>query len=213
MGLMCICPQGEALQSIPLSDCPETFGQTQKVAFQRLTNAAGVKNVFAAAALPTLKASWTPLLTAEDGTKVTVSPYLSEPVLEPGAKRTYGGGNATLGGIPEIIGREPSAFTSKLLKVQQATVKALKAYQCENVGVFLIDEYGAIGCLCDNPAAPTKYFPIPVRGFFIGDKALGGLEGIDANAMDFSFMPNWSDNFTIVKPTDFDALTDLNVAP
>ena len=200
-----------SLPDVPLSDCPESFGQIQKVAFQRLESAVGVKNTFTS---PTKdiakKASWTPLLEASDGTKIVVSPYIQAPTTEPGAARTYGGGNETLGGIELTIGREPTSFTGTLLQENSATIKALKELQCEGaLGVFLFDENGDIGALADDPADPTTYSPIPIYAFFVGDKNLGGLEAPDSNAIQWNFMPNWSDNLVRVKPTDFNPLTDL----
>ena len=44
MGLICDCPLAESLPDVPLNDCPDSFGQIQKVIFQRLENALGVKN-------------------------------------------------------------------------------------------------------------------------------------------------------------------------
>jgi hypothetical protein len=210
MGLLCNCPAGAALDNIPISECPESFGQLQKVIFQRLFSTGNTKNSFVIqSANPNLLASWTPKLAAADGTKVVQSPYIQAPTTEPGAARTYGGGNETLGGVEIIIGREATGFTGNILRASQNTIKALKKYQCENVGVYLVDEFGRIGCLVDDHDTPTKNLPIPISALFIGDKALGGLEGVDMNAISWKFFPNWSDNFVIVTPTNFNALTDL----
>jgi hypothetical protein len=210
MGLLCNCPQGAALDAIPISDCPESLGQIQKVVFQRIYSAAGTKNKFViATANPNVLASWTPLLAAVDGTKVVPSPYIQAPTVEAGAAREYGGGNETLGGIPLIIGREPTTFTGNVLRAAQKTIEAMKKYQCESVGVYLIDEYGRIAGLTDDHDAPTEVYPIPIESFFVGDKVLGGLESVDMNAVSWRFFPNWSDKLTIIAPTDFNALTDL----
>ena len=214
MGLICNCPLAESLPDVPLSDCPDSFGQIQKVAFQRLESATGVKNSFDKTEKSiTKKASWTPLLEASDGTKVVMSPYIQAPTTEPGAARTYGGGNETLGGVEITIGREPTSFSGTLLQENQATIAALKKLQCEGaLGIFLFDENGEIGALADNMDSPTKYFPIPIYGLFIGDKSLGGLEAPDSNAIEWRFMPNWSDNLVRLKPEDFNPLTDLKKA-
>ena len=211
MGLICDCPLAASLPDVPLSDCPDSFGQIQKVIFQRLENAVGVKNKFDKTSKQiTKKASWTALLEASDGTKVVVSPYIQAPATEAGAARTYGGGNETLGGIELTIGREPTVFTGTLLQENQLIVSALKKLQCEGaLGIFLIDENGEIGALADDPADPTEYYPIPIYGLFIGDKTLGGLEAPDSNAIEWKFKPNWSDNLVRLKPEDFNPLTDL----
>ena len=211
--MICKCPAAAALPDVPAITCAESFGQIQKVAFQRLTQADGTKNSFATAAAIGLLASWTPKLSANDDTKIVVSPYIQAPTAEAGAARTFGGGNETLGGVEEIIGREPTPFTGVIRKAPQAVIKALKEMQCEswgdNLGVFLFDENGAIGAIEDTGTAGT-YYPIPIRSLFIGDKTLGGLEAPDSNAISWSFLPNWSDDLAIVAP-EFNPLTDLKV--
>lgn len=212
---ICKCPAAAALPNIPNFACAESFGQIQKVAFQRLYKSTGVKNSFTKAAGIEKKASWAPLLSAGDDTKVVVSPYIQAPTAEAGAPRTFGGGNETLGGIEEIIGREPTPFTAVLRRVPQKIIKALKQLQCEsdsqNLGVYLFDENGAIGALQDLTTA-TTYYPIPIRSLFIGDKTLGGLEAPDSNAIQWTFLPNWSDDLAIIAPEDFNSLTDLKNA-
>lgn len=209
---ICPCPANEALPDIPNVICAETFGQIQKVAFQRLRKDDGTKNSFTTALPITAKASWTPRLTAEDSTKIVVSPYIQAPTNEPGAARTFGGGNETLGGVEEIIGREPNPFTGVLRKMPQSVIKALKQLQCEswgdNLGVYLFDENGAIEAIQDPTTAGT-FYPIPIRSLFIGDKGHGGLEAPDSNAISWSFLPNYSDDLKIVAPADFNPLTDL----
>ena len=215
---ICKCPAAAALPNIPNFTCAESFGQIQKVAFQRLYKSTGEKNSFANEESIREKASWTSLLSAADDTKVVVSPYIQAPTAEAGAPRTFGGGNETLGGIEEIIGREPTTFTAVMRKMPQSLIKALKDLQCEsdsqNLGVYLFDENGAIGALqnpnaLQDPKIEVMYYPIPIRSLFIGDKTLGGLEAPDSNAIQWTFLPNWSDDLAIIVPNNFNPLTDL----
>jgi hypothetical protein len=67
------------LPDIPAVKCAESFGQIQKVAFQRLTKDDGSKNSFTTEKAITLLASWTPLLSAANSTKIVVSPYIQAP--------------------------------------------------------------------------------------------------------------------------------------
>ena len=217
--LLCQCPSASALPTIPTVLCAESFGQIQKVAFQRLKKADGTKNFFDEGSTNHIEdlASWTPLLTAADGSKVVVSPYIEAPTSEGGAARTFGGGNETLGGVEVVVGREPTAFTGVMRNIPQGTAKLLKELQCEalsgNLGVFLFDEFGNIEGVADDPtAANKKVYPIPIRSLFIGDKTHGGLEAPDSNAIQWSFLPNYSDNLIIAAPTDFNPLTDLVVS-
>lgn len=210
--MICKCPAGTALPDIPVSYCPESFGQIQKVAFQRLYKSTGEKNSFKTDAGIEKKASWTPLLSADDDTKIVISPYIQAPTAEAGAARTFGGGNETLGGVEEIVGRELTPFTGVMRKLPQKIIKALKELQCEswgnNLGVYLFDENGAIGAIQDAKTATTHY-PIPIRSLFIGDKTLGGYEAPDSNNIQWAFLPNWSDDLAIIVPQDFNPLTDL----
>ena len=196
------------MPDIPAVTCPESFGQIQKVAFVRLYKTDGTKNKFVTASDIKLKASWTPLLTAADDTKVIISPYIQAPTAEAGKARTFGGGNETLGGVEEVIGREPTPFVGVIRKSPQTVIKAMKDLQCESIGVYLFDENGAIGAIGDATTAGT-YYPIPIRSFFVGDKTLGGFEAPDSNAIQWSFLPNWSDDLKLLAPTDFNPLTDL----
>lgn len=211
---LCTCPAAAALTTIPSAGCPESFGQIQKIAFQRLCKADGTKNSFTSTASILLKASWTARMAANDGSKIVLSPYVQAPTNEAGSPRTFGGGNETLGGVEIIIGREPTTFSAVIRSVQQSVIKAMKDLQCEaqadNLGVFLIDENGAVECVKDESAANT-FYPIPIRSLFVGDKSHGGLEAPDSNAIQFAFLPNYSDNLSIQVPTDFNPLTDLNV--
>lgn len=216
--MICECPAAAAIPTIPVANCVESFGQIQKVAFQRLVKDDGTKNAFDSTAEPKkdikVLASWTGFISANNSTKIAISPYIQAPTAEGGAPRTYGGGNDTLGGVEEIIGREVTPFTGVIRKSPQNIIKALKELQCEswadNLGVFLFDENGAIGAIKDT-AVKTKFYPIPIRALFIGDKTLGGLEAPDSNAIQWSFLPNWSDDLVIIAP-EFNPLTDLKPA-
>lgn len=204
------------MPDIPVSNCPESFGQIQKVAFQRLYKSTGEKNSFKADAGIEKKASWTSSLSANDDAKIVISPYIQAPTAEAGAARTFGGGNETLGGVEEIVGREPTPFTGVMRKLPQKIIKALKELQCEswgdNLGVYLFDENGAIGAIQDAKTATTHY-PIPIRSLFIGDKTLGGYEAPDSNNIQWTFLPNWSDDLALIVPEDFNPLTDFKAAP
>ena len=212
MGINCGCPAGAHLADLEIAECKESLGQIQKVIIQRIYKSTGEKNKMPAA---TIKAKTTiaALASAADGTKIIVSPYIQNPTTEPGAARTFGGGNQTLGGIEIVIGREPTTFSGIIYQESQSTIKTMKEYSCENIGVYLIDENGNIAALTDDEGA--NYMPIPVGKFFVGDKKLGGFEEPDSNTIEWNFFPNWSDNLVIVKAAelDYNPLTDLvNVA-
>ncbi len=208
MGLICGCPAAAHIADLVNSQCKEGLGQVQKVIFQRIYSTAGTKNAVTMTSVGKL-ATWTANFSAADGTKMTISPYIQGPTTEAGAARTFGSGNQVLGGMAIIVGREPTTFTGTIYEESQDNIKAMKDYMCEEIGVYLIDENGNIGAQLKDSGA--KLYPIPVQSFFVGDKSLGGLEEPDSNVISWSFLPNWSDDFTIVKADDldFNPLTDL----
>lgn len=211
MSLVCQCPAAASLTTIPNVACAENFGQIQKVAFQRLVKADGTKNSFTSAASILLKASWTALLAATDGSKVVVSPYINAPADGGGDARMSSGGNDDLGGVPEVLGGEPVQFTGQIRAVSQSVIKAMKSLQCEanagNLGVFLFDENGNIEAIAGE--TDGTYYPIPIRALFIGSKIHGNYDAKDSNAISWYYPDNYSDDLAIVVPTDFNPLTDL----
>ena len=216
---LCACPAATALTTIPAASCAESFGQIQKVAFMRLKKADGTVNSFVDGSTTGInkKAAWTAKMALSDGGKVVISPYIQAPTNEAGEARTFGGGNDTLGGIEMVIGRNPSTFTGVMRAVPQSIIKVMKELQCEaqsdNLGVILFDENGNIEAVKKSTTVDTtttvEYMPIPIRSLFIGDKSHGGLEAPDNNAIQWSFLPNYSDDLAIVQPDDFNPLTDL----
>lgn len=208
MGLNCGCPAGAHLTDLSIAECKESLGQIQKVIIQRIYKSTGEKNKIVLEDIKS-KTDMASLSAAADGTKIIISPYIQNPTTEPGAARTFGGGNQTLGGIEIVIGREPTTFTGVIYQESQATIKAMKSYSCENIGVYLIDENGNIGALSEDDG--KSFMPIPVGKFFVGDKNLGGFEEPDSNSIEWDFFPNWSDDLVILKATEFDynPLTDL----
>lgn len=215
---LCSCPAASALTTIPAVGCSETFGQIQKVAFMRLKKADGTINSFVDGSATGINklAAWTAKMALSDGGKAVISPYIQAPSQDGGDARTFGGGNDTLGGVEIVIGRNPSSFSGVMRAVPQSVIKIMKELQCEasgdNLGVFLFDENGNIEAIKKTTAGTTptvEYLPIPIRSLFIGDKVHGGLEAPDSNSISWSFLPNYSDDLSIVAPDDFNPLTDL----
>lgn len=210
MGLLCSCLVDAEIADLTISSCPTDIGQIQKILFQRKYATGTTLNKFTiASANPNALASWTALTGASDGTKVVAGPLVSNPETAVGDPITFGGGNASIGGIEEIVGRQPTTFTGQFYRLDPVTARQLKGYMCEDIAVYLCDEFGRIIGLADDNSSATEFYPIPTRSLFIGDRSLGGFEAPDQVAIQFSFLPNWSDQLYIVTPTDFSPLTDL----
>lgn len=205
---ICSCPAGASLPSVPNADCPQDFGQIQKIIFQRIFKEGTTKNSFTTEKPIEKLASWTPLMSASDGTKAVITPYVEAPTSDGGDAITFGGGNDTLGGVTKIIGRNPVNMTFAIRQMSQDVIKALKNLQCEDaLGVYLVNADGQILALKDTSVV-TTFYPIPIRSLFVGDLMLHGLDTPDENALSFSFAPNWSDDAVVVSPA-FNPLTDL----
>lgn len=209
---LCSCPPGSAIGDIALPTCLEDFGQIQKMFFQRVYSTGTTKNKLTiASANPNVIASWSPLLSASDGTKVVQTPFTEGVTNTPGEPRLVGGGNDSLGGKQAVKGANLDLFEGNFYELPQSIAKQIRAYECEIFGVYLINEYGQIGGLADDNSNPTEFFPIPVaeKTFFLGQKRFGGFDERDANAFRFEVLPNVLDEFYVVTPTDFNPLDKL----
>ena len=204
---MCSCPAGAALPAVPNASCPQNWGQTQKIIFQRIFKTAGTKNSFTQSASIKQLSSWTALFSASDGTKCVITPYVEAPTADGGDAITFGGGNDTVGGTTKVIGRNPVNMSFVMRQMTQDVIKALKGLQCEDeLGVYLVNGDGQILALSSKD---NEYTPIPIRSLFVSDLKLMGLDNPDENALSFSFLPNWSDDAKVVTP-EFNPLTDLS---
>ena len=194
---MSYCPTN--LPPIPNMTCGIRYGQVQKVAFTR------VGNLFSNANPITDLASWTAFLSAEDSTKIVVTPYVEAPTMEGGDEKTFGGGNTTLDGIIMVLGSQPIRMSFALRNYPQTIISALKVLtKIKDLGVFLFNDNGGIICLQEG----GTYLPIPIRALFVGDLILSGRTQPDRNTMKFSFKSNYSDKLVVVKP-DFSPINDL----
>lgn len=205
MGLNCGCKG--ALPTLPTVLCTAGFGQIQRIVFQRRFDDNGEVNKITPEQM-SQAATWISLSVAEDSTKIVLSPFIGNPELGSGAKRAFGGDNSTVNGIELNMGREAAQFSAVLYEESQDLISCLKEYMCETLGVYLVDEYG-------NIAATTygdDFAAIPITNLFIGDKDFGGLTEPDANSINFSLKPNWSDKLVMLRAEDlgYNLLYDLD---
>ena len=180
--------------------CGIRYGQVQKIAFTR------IGNIFSNSSNPiTDLASWTAFLSAEDSTKIVVTPYVEAPTMEGGDEKTFGGGNTTLDGIIMVLGSQPIRMSFALRNYPQTIISALKVLtKIKDLGVFLFNDNGGIICLQEG----GTYLPIPIRALFVGDLILSGRTQPDRNTMKFSFRSNYSNKLVVVKP-NFSPVNDL----
>lgn len=211
--LLCGANNGTAIPTIPKVTC-ENFGKAQMFLMQRIRKVDGTLNSMTLADAKLL-ATWTPLLTEEVlGTKVQATPYTESPSFTDGSQRTARGGNDSFGGVPIVLGNDPTEFTSQILLTQQAVIKELKKYQNEdrnNLGLYMVSDDGKLMVNTDDSANPTTVYPIPIQSFAVGNKVAGGYDDVDYNTLGFQLLNNWSDNVIVIQRSelDFDPLTAL----
>ena len=194
----CTCPVGTYLTTIGTNTCPTSFGQVQKLIFQRSGQAAGLGSTTTIKLL----ATWTALLASTSSTKVVVTPFIAGFTPDPGKVREFGSGNEVRDGIPINFGTGPTKYTLKLYEPATSIVTNLKALECESLEVTLVNELGYYGH--GGTAGVVKGFT--VQQFHVSDRVLGGFDGPDYVEISFSMPPNWSSAFTITAPTDHSGL-------
>lgn len=199
----CQCPPGASLPDIPESNCPVSMGQIQKLIFMRRSATA----VFTTGKAAEELASWTPLLTASDSTKVVVTPYVENPELNAGDPLTTGGGNASLNGAEKVIGSGPGTFSGVFNEIEQKVAAAIKQLRCEDLAVAFITADGRIW-LKELTAESFGFIPTVYRTFHVGDLTGGKLDELSSNSIQFSLPAGYSDSLTPIVPK-FDALTEL----
>lgn len=195
----CVCPVGTYLTTIGGLTCPTSFGQTQKLIFQR-NGAAGYGSVSTVIVL----ATWTVLKAAVDATKTVITPFMSALAIETGKAKEFGSGNEVRNGIPIVFGKDPTKVTVKLFEYSSSIIRDMAALACEpDLEVGFINEVGFFGLR----TVGAVYKGFPIQSLFISDRTLGGFDSPDYYDLQFQLKPNWSEYFTIVDPTaNFSAL-------
>lgn len=202
----CSCPNTNPLVSISASDCEIHLRQLQRVVFQR----AGYE-FDASATIPldiTDLAIWQALKTATDSTKVVSTPFIgSDPKIEAGEAITAGGGdNTTLNGIEEIMGSNPSKFSTVFYGLTPQQESDMKKLMCEkNLVAFFINEEDKI---IARKTGTGKYKGIPIQSLFMSDRNNAGFGTKDTNTLRFSLKEGWSEDIELVTTT-WSPLTEL----
>lgn len=206
------CPVPTALAAAPNPSCPVKFDQIQKMLLRRITNRATVTTATAL-----LSATITPLLSAADDTKLLVSPWLlgfSLPQVEP--LKEGGNDNTTLNGVPRLLGLGFVSVTATMENVAASTAQAMRALASEsansaagttNLEAFFVNKEGKL--IGDNPSSTTLY-GFKIYNFVVTDVASEGFNQANKFGVSFDMEPLWSKTFTVLTPTDYNALTIVN---
>jgi len=203
----CNCPLPTHLEDIAASGCPFNLGQLQRVIITRASSATfpitvGTSN-------PNALATWTPLLTAADDTKVVKTPLVGgNPAIVGGSAITQGGNdNSTLNGEVEVTGTESSVFTADFKDLEPAIARAIKFLKCESVKVFFVNDSGDIIGISKDSGTTFDGITVNGKSFFLSDRNNSGFGQKDVNTLSFNLAPGWDDYLMKVTPTDFNALT------
>lgn len=204
------CPKPEELTDVPAQDCPVDFDQIIMAIFQR-NNAAAI---FTPATI-LLLATWTPLLTAEDDTKVVATPKFAELVIPQSAALTQGGNdNTTVAGIPYYTGEGTVEVTAQIPSMSADVKKALKDLSPESIvnmlgktglTVFFVNRFGQIIANKRGDADITGFDCFNVRFSTVGSE---GFNSKNKNQMGIGLADGWDDNVVIYKPS-FDILSSI----
>lgn len=198
-----VCPPPTALADIPANTCPVQFDQIVRFAIQRSGQAS-----FTAVTIKVV-ATWTPLLAADDNTKVVLTPLFAEMVLPQSTALTAGGNdNTTVNGIPDYNGEGFVSVTGQIRGLSAAQAEALRSYTSEsisnsiggsNLEIIFINRYGTF--IVDA----THGFK--VYNFRLSSVGSEGLNAKNKHQFGFDLAPGWDKGAVMIKPTDFDPLT------
>lgn len=198
MSSLFACPPKTTLTTIPDQNCPERFDQIIRFGLQRIQATPS----FTATTIKT-QATWTPLLTATDDTKMVLTPLIPGVTIPRGEIIKEGGNdNSTIGGIPRLGGRSFVANTAVLEDVEKAVRAALRELASDsaiqpgftNIWMYMFNRFGQI--IANGDGAGIHAYNI-----FVGDVGSDGLNKPNTAAMSWDFAGGWSDNVSIFEPT------------
>ena len=195
MSLYTGCDEG-TLEAFGDDNCLESFGQTQRVIFQK-PFLAGARNFIelddqaVGYTDPKLLASWQALKALDTDGKIVVSPTFGDPTMPDPEPRTFGNGNQVPDGAGIVLGDNTASFTARFWAKRAQLIANMQKLP-GTIGVYLVDHIGRIAGHVDDLTTPTKLYPFIVTNLFVGSKKLGGLEEPDSNVLQFTFGANWS---------------------
>jgi len=185
-----ICPVPTALTTVQNPACPENIAQIQVIIFQR----ASANWVFDSTAGKDVKlaASWTPLMTAVDNTKIVIARNCNQVTIDPPTAITTGGNdNTTLNGRKLNTGFSSVELKGMFRSMPSEIIAQLKLLQYgEELVWFGINQFGQIIGRDIYPGHPgEKVTGIPLFSPFFGD---AGNEGFAKDDMaNFSFIMDY----------------------
>lgn len=192
------CPRATALTTIPTQACDEIWDQIQKFAFQRRQATPSFTSTTIKA-----QATWTPLLTAADSTKIVITPFIPGVTIPAGEILKEGGNdNTTISGVPRVTGRGFVAVTTQLRNSSAAVRTAIRKLFSESsifggstdLWVYFFNRFNQIIANADGSG-------FDVHNVIVGDVGSDGFGAANNANMPFDLPPGWSDNAMVHVPT------------
>jgi hypothetical protein len=190
----CVCPVGSFLTTIGTLTCPTSFGQVQKLIFQRAGGLSSAGLGTTTTGSTDTYSTWTTLAAATTNAKIVVTPFVAGFTPEPGGPREFGSGNEVRDGIPIIYGTNPTKVKVKVYEASKTIAANLKALECETIQVALVNENGQVAFDATNTGAVVGF---DVQSYHVSDRILGGFDGPDYYEISFSMPGNWSSGWYV----------------
>ena len=208
--MICDCPRGASIESVEINGCPFEFGQLRFAIVQRMHSNGTLNQIDD----PSLKASWTAVKNATDSTKVVALPNFYSPSIVPGDRQIVGeNSNDTPDGIGIVLGEGASTISGNFSQAHPVTISQLKKLECEQLGIYLVNASGRIfgkkATPSDSATTAVSISPIPIKSFFVKGYETGSMDNPTKNDFQMKMPANWAEDLEIVKPTDFNALLEL----
>lgn len=204
-----VCPLPSSLVSIPETDCPISFDQIAKIGFQKIQSAASFTKTTIA-----LKATWTPLLAADDDTKIVLSPLVLNLVIPASELISEGGNdNTTINGIKNVKGLGSVSPTGQILNISSATKVAIQKLfpftkaPCPGstlLWAYFITSDGRV--IFRNTGEG-----FPIYNLTLSDPGSEGYRQDNKHNLAFDLAGGWSDGMDIVS-SDINVITFKNPA-
>ena len=192
-----ICPAPEVLETIPEQECAEIIDQIDMMLLQIIQDAPS----FTAATI-LLQATWSPLMAANDATKVVKSPYLPNVVIPRGEILKEGGNdNSTINGIPKLNGRSFVGVTMELHNANRTIRAAFRKMASQSalqpgvtrIWAYFVNRFGQIIANADGSG-------FPVYNVMVGDPGTDGFNKDTIANLSFDLAPGWADNMQVFTP-------------
>jgi hypothetical protein len=210
MGLQLFqCPPPTALATVPGQTCPQRIGQIVRMFLMRRQTAA----LFTTTTVK-LAATWTPLLTETDDTKVIYTPMFSGFTIPQGEiLKGTANSNETINGIPSLNGLGVVNVPFQLKDAESAVADALRALTAESALFPGFTDLEAIFANNEGKlvyregSTATDVFGFPIYNFVVGDASTEGFGAPTIHPGSFDLDGGWSQKLKMIGVTDFNPLT------